>query len=138
MSHISNAHTNTCKIYLQCWSHWKDTKQLEKQTNKKEPLFCGKSKASGSKNPETGRKSKWSLSGLPSRCIISKTRAFCSEGYFFLVQTAFFMMVLNYCSPSEPQSCASPRFKYKTSFACISPCRCNGFPRHHSLDSTHV
>lgn len=53
-----------------------------KNKQKKEPFFCGKSKASGNIKPQTDRKSKWSLSGLPSRCIISKTRVFCSEGYF--------------------------------------------------------
>lgn len=89
---------------------------------------------------QNGSKSKLSLSSIPSRCIIRKTRAFCSEGYFFLVhQIALFMMVPNYYSPCESQSfCTSSHSKYNTSFACILSCRCNWLPRHHSLYSICV
>lgn len=40
-------------MYLQCWSHGKDTKQLENKQKKKKTFFCRKSKASGSKKPKT-------------------------------------------------------------------------------------
>lgn len=105
---------------------------LKNKQKKKETLFCGENKASRSKKKIKTVGNQQSLSGLPSRCIIRKTRVFCSLLLLIirLLSLWWLWIAVHHLSHNPSVQVLTPN--------TTSPCRCNGLPRHHSPYRVHV